>query len=678
MRASFDLFTTTGRSRGGSEEASQDMRPKGPLKVLLRLLALLLLLLLSLSTEDSHALSCSKNPCSFRRRHGVDPLRCCWLRAAYGGPLVSPGFEGCSLRGPHSYLHGKSAVGLQRQRVRCLGEDTTSAGEAAGDSAEPLRGVHFYVSPTMAAPEVWDDMPRVLRGLAPYEATAVQRLRAAGASLHFLVPRGNTSSSSSSSSSISSISSISSSSSSKCSSSGKSNVSQSPVVHLAVSPTPPLHVDVNASSTAAASSSSSSMSTEGGGQAAANANEETLEEERSVLSHELAFCPSQGSISGFGCFAAATALLEEGPSSSSIAAPKKAPSSPLMDASWGPPALWLCGTEASLLKQTFRVLRGADPKDLRTVQFQQQQQLKRQPQQQQQEEREKPRIRLGLLGIGDRETASLPLSPKQHQMSKYLQQLQQHHRKQQSFHQPLQPGDLPVCRLEAEILRRAVVGGSLLQCCELAGLLLRIGDGGPTKGPPKLSAGERRQLQQEQQQQQQEQQEQQERQAQSYWYRVFCERTEAFSSALKRRLLLGGALLKDPRKAVLMQKARAAQDALRLQLETLLEGVDVLLHVADETSRFALTGVLERRTDAGEENPVDCQAEAANSTAMFRTGGPKEQQSVLCFKQLVAAVAAAGHPCIASANGWVLLGSPGNDELLLDIAAALCSKQHSL
>ncbi|KAL8441685.1 hypothetical protein Emag_006977 [Eimeria magna] len=665
MRAFFNLATTTRRSRGGVEEGLQDMGPGGPFKALLRSAALLLLLLLSFAIQNSNPVSCSKNPCSFRRRHGEEPPPRCWLRAAHGGPLVRLGFQGCNFRGLHSSLLGVPAVGSQGQRVRCLGGDSPSAREASADVAESLRGVHFYVSPTMAAPDVWGDMPRVLRGPVAYEATAVQRLRAAGASLHFLVPRGNISSSISNGSS-------------KHGSKGKSDASWSPIVHLAVSPTFPLHVDANASYTAAASSSSSiGMSAEGRAQAPANANEETSKKERRILSHKLAFCPSRGSVSCFGCFAAATALLEEGPSSCSIAAPSGGPSSPLMDASWGPPALWLCGTEASLLRRSFRVLKGADPRDLRTVHFQQQQeQLKRQSQQQQQQE--KPKIRFALLSIGDRQAASLPGSPEQHQMSKHLQHLHQHQQKQRCFLQLLQAGDLRVCRLKADTLHRAVVGGSLLQCCELAGLLLRIGDGGPTKGPPKLPAGGRRQLQHQQAQLQQEQQQHQELQQQSYWDRVFCERTEAFSSALKRRLLLGGALLKDPRKAVLVQKARAAQDALRLQLETFLEGADALLHVAEEPLSFASMGLLERSSDAGGQPHLDSQGEAANSTATFRTRDSKEQQSFICFKQLVAAVAAAGHPCIASVDGWVVLGSPGNDELLLDIAAALCSKQHSI
>ncbi|KAL8271381.1 hypothetical protein Esti_004715 [Eimeria stiedai] len=695
MRVSLNLDTNTRRRRGGAARPPQDKGPRGPLKVLLRSLALLLLLLLSFAAQDSQAVGCSKNSRSPRRRHVGAPLPCCWLHPVHG--VVWPVSQGCSFQGTHPSLPGFSVVASQEQRVRCLGGDSSSAGGASGDLADPLRGVHFYVSPTMAAPDVWDEMPRecnslplqgslkisvlrlvllplltnltlllfwrcccsgLLRGPAAYEATAVQRLRAAGASTHFVLPRGNSSSTSTSS---------------KSGSSRTSATSRSPVVHLAVSPTPPLHVDANEScAAAAASSSSTSIRTEGGVQAAPNANEETPKKDRPLLRHELAFCPSRGMVSCFGCFAAATALLEEGPSSGSVAVTKRGPSSPLLHASWGPPALWLCGTEAPLLRRSFRVLSGVDPRDLQTVHFQQQQQqLQRQRQQQQQ--KEKLKVRVALLSIENRQTPLLSFSPEEQQMSKNLQQLHQHQQQQQCVRQLMRAGDFLVRRLEAETVRRAVVGGALLQCCELAGLLLRIGDGGPSEGPPKPA-----QLQHQQAQLQQEQQQQQERQQQSYWDRVFCERTEAFSSTLKRRLLLGGALLKDPRKAILLQRARAAQEALRLQLESLLKGADALLHVAEGPLWWTSMGWLVRRTSAVEGPLVDRQGEAANPTATFTTWSFRGEQAFDHCKQLLGAVAAAGYPCIASVEGWVLLGSPGDDELLLDIAAALCSKQHSL
>ncbi|KAL8433983.1 hypothetical protein ACSSS7_003468 [Eimeria intestinalis] len=682
---------TACRRRGSVRGPPRDSARRGALNVLLGSLGVLLLLLLSFAPQDLQAASCGRNTCRLRRRHGGAPPSCCWFRSVRGSPLVWPASQDWSFRGPHSCLYGASAVRSQAQRCRCLGGDSSSVGDALGDPAESLRGVQFYVSATMAAPDVWDGMPRVLRGPAAYEAAAVQRLRAAGASMHFLLPRSNTSSSSSRSTT----------SSSKSGSGRKRPASRSPVVHLAVSPTPPLRVDANESfAAAAAASSSSSVSTEGPVQADAKAREETFQKERRFLGHELAFCPSGGSISCFGCFAAAAALLEEGPHAGSVAATKRGPSSPLMDASWGAPAVWLCGSETSLLRRSFRVLKGVDSRDLRTVHSQQQQQLRTRQQQQQQQQDDEPRNRLALLSIGDRQTPLLPPSPEQQLMPKNLQQLQQHQQQQQCFHQLVLGRDPLVRCLEAETLRRVVVGGALLQCCELAGLLLRMGDGGPTKGPPRPPAGGRRQVQQQQAQLQQEQESQQERQQQSYWDRVFCERTEVFSSTLKRRLLLaegllmmfmsinklcvvclcgflGGALLNDPRKAVLLQKARAAQDALRLQLDTLSEGVEALLHLAEEPSGFALTASLERRTSGLEGPPVDRRGEVAGSTTTFRTRVFNEEQPFSCCKQLLAAVAAVGRPCIASAEGWVLLGSPGNDELLLDIAGALCSKQHS-
>ncbi|KAL8440449.1 hypothetical protein Efla_005591 [Eimeria flavescens] len=587
----------------------------------------------------------------------------CWLlRAAERGPPQRLWRREGRLKGSQPWVAeghgaGAAAAAAATSTTCCVGETCMRGEEDSQGAAEQLKGVTVFLPAEMAASEVWGLLPRLLRGPAAYEATAVRRLKAAGASLRFpFVP--NSSNSSSSSSKSSSIS-------SNNSSGGLPSLTSA--VHLVFSPFVTWRFDAPAASAAAAAAAACDGSSGSLAGAASSNTEEPPQLQELLLKPRLAFCPSRGSVSCFGCFTAASGLLDGGSRLAHSAAIEGLPS-PLRQASWCPPALWLCGTEALLLRGSFEVLKGVDLRDLRTVHFEQQrQQQLQQHLHRQQQASGRSSVRFGVLRVADSQILGGPPSLLLRKRQQMLAKLQQ---QQQQNEQPVVEG--PLCSLTAETLQRAVVAASLLQCCEVAGLLLRVGGGAFASEPPVFLSGE-----QTHQQQQQEQQHQHRRQL-NFWERVCSERTEGLSPTWKRRILLGGTLLRDPRKTLFVKSARAAQEALLQQLQTFFQQADVLVHAAEDSAQCGTPKT------ASSQKQADGDVSELSSTEL-PIDGPKLALSSLredfrktllegCGSQLLAAAAAAGYPSFASSEGWMLLGSPGSDAVLLDVAARLCVK----
>lgn len=194
-----------------------------------------------------------------------------------------------------------------------------------------------------------------------------------------------------------------------------------------------------------------------------------VEKEGSRHQPLMAICPTRGSVSIFGCFTAAASLLEDltaeptDASATAAAAPADdvGPAS-LLHAAWVAPAVWLCGRQAAHLKRGLEALTGVDPMDLGTVSFQKQQQ------QQQTQPDKNLNSRVALLHVKDRAAPPDRASSTRPSLKQQLLwQLQLLHL--------AGPGGLPNCYLAVETLQRATVGGVVLQCCELVGQLMRIG-----------------------------------------------------------------------------------------------------------------------------------------------------------------------------------------------------------
>ncbi|XP_026190013.1 uncharacterized protein LOC34622155 [Cyclospora cayetanensis] len=467
-----------------------------------------------------------------------------------------------------------------------------------------------------------DSEERFLRGPAAYESTAVARLKATGASVSVRPPEAP-----------------------------RGSRSAAPL-HLEVSALPPIPLRDPAAEHEAPvgglTRSSSTSTTDSVAPRSGNAdNRQGL-----LQQHTMAFAPSRGSISWFGCFGAAAAILEalpvaeataEAEAASEAARSTSSHLSPLLLASSGAPAMWLCGSKASLLRRAFEALRGPDPKDLHTLRFYQEDAKKREREQPQQSV---PAARLALLTVGDggdfSEAASAaPASAWGHQhLLESLKQQQQSWSFQESSSVALQ----------ADVLERATIGGALLQCCEAAGLLLRIGEGA----------------------------------------------FEAASSCLagptvKHKLLLGGTILRDPTKAVLLRQARAAVRAFRLQMESHFKEADILLYVRGVPPRDSAEPICSKSTVARcsgsrrstamtpskEDLPPGSENVRSSPTTIRSESLDTRPRRASCslYEQLIAASTAAGLPCFIFEDGWMLLGVPGSDELVLKTAAARTTQE---
>ena len=394
----------------------------------------------------------------------------------------------------------------------------------------------------------------LLRGPSPYEATAVSRLRAAGASLVVDLSQGSRDT-------------------------WKDVSSLAPALHLAVSALPaslqalppeePSNGGAPSSSSTAISSGKVDAAPEGppGG---------AYEMQGAPQRYPVAFCPTKGSISSFGCFSAAASLVE----APSLAAAADGGPSPLLRPSWGPPGLWLHGGDVSLLRRALKVLSGIDPRDMQTLLFQQQQQQQLLLQQQQQQQQKVSSTSMALLHVnstseGDGAPSLSPsLSPSQQRLLRRLKQLQQS-KQLQGLRGIWGPRGPSAWEVGAETLQRAIIGGALLQCCEAAGLLLRLGQGAPAEEGPSPSGcvvcsldvclrgllqaspfrvyrrtqtqtlecvcmccccGSHRQAPM---QQHQEDEGRQQQQRENHWLRVFRERTARLNASNKHRILLG-------------------------------------------------------------------------------------------------------------------------------------------
>ncbi|CDJ64674.1 hypothetical protein, conserved [Eimeria necatrix] len=387
---------------------------------------------------------------------------------------------------------------------------------------------------------------------------------------------------------------------------------------------------------------------------------------RAGRGYRMGFSPSKGSVSLFGCFSAADVLRRD-----NTAAVASGNASPLLQASCGTPALWICGGDVAVLHQIFRVLKAADPCDLQTFRFYLEQAQTKTTSMNRRDIVVCPRVTCLQVTGNEESTAHLPLALERQELLERLQKLQQTQQKQKQSVGSCR--NLAVACIAAETLQRASVGQALLQCCEAAGLLLRIGEGG-TQEPFPSQRQPQRARQDSRHQGQQEDQEQQHNRC--FRMNVLSERAKAFSLDVIRKILLGGVLLQDRGRTDLLRCARIAQQEIREHLDSFFTEADALLHFA-ETS------------EANLEQPlfVDCvsASEAVNvgvgphtPTASPHGVAPKatpslEPQTTFrgVHEQLLAVVTAAGFPCFVSADGWLLFGSRGSDEVVLKLAAAL-------
>ncbi|OEH80472.1 hypothetical protein cyc_05866 [Cyclospora cayetanensis] len=521
-----------------------------------------------------------------------------------------------------------------------------------GDSEErsqPLHGICVCVSPLLSNPEAPDRRPRFLRGPAAYESTAVARLKATGASVSVRPPEAP-----------------------------RGSRSAAPL-HLEVSALPPIPLRDPAAEHEAPvgglTRSSSTSTTDSVAPRSGNAdNRQGL-----LQQHTMAFAPSRGSIS----------------------------------------------CKASLLRRAFEALRGPDPKDLHTLRFYQEDAKKREREQPQQSV---PAARLALLTVGDggdfSEAASAaPASAWGHQhLLESLKQQQQSWSFQESSSVALQ----------ADVLERATIGGALLQCCEAAGLLLRIGEGafeaassclaGPTV-KHKLLLGTRGRRDGEKHRQKAAPlgthtgdlqficvltsalAEEMDRgdSMQQKWSQKFSS-TRSIMQALRTRItkqtfkllcmdlrIAGGTILRDPTKAVLLRQARAAVRAFRLQMESHFKEADILLYVRGVPPRDSAEPICSKSTVARcsgsrrstamtpskEDLPPGSENVRSSPTTIRSESLDTRPRRASCslYEQLIAASTAAGLPCFIFEDGWMLLGVPGSDELVLKTAAARTTQE---
>lgn len=125
--------------------------------------------------------------------------------------------------------------------------------------------------------------------------------------------------------------------------------------------------------------------------------------------------------------------------------------------------------------------------------------------------------------------------------------------------------------------------------------------------------------------------------------------------------------------------ARIAQQEIREHLDSFFTEADALLHFAETSESNLEQPLFDDHVSASETVDVDVgpHIPTASPHGVAPNLTPSRDPRTTfrgVHEQLLAVVTAAGFPCFVSADGWLLLGSRGSDEVVLKLAAALAKK----